>query len=227
MYFDYYYLILVVPTLILSMIAQILVKSTFSKYSHIRCSRSITGRDAALLLMKSNSISDVAVEQVRGSLTDHYDPGAKKLRLSDPVYAQPSIAAVGVAAHETGHAIQHAKGYGPLVLRSTLVPVANIGSSFGPWLAIAGIFFSIPFLIDLGIIFFGAAVVFYIITLPVEFNASSRALAILRSNNVLTADELTGVKKVLTAAALTYVASALTAVMSFLRLILLSRGRRR
>ena len=227
MIFDYYYLILVVPTLILSLIAQILVKSTFSKYSQIRCSKKITGLDAALLLMEVNSINDVAVEQVGGSLTDHYDPGAKKLRLSDPVYGQPSIAAVGVAAHETGHAIQHARKYGPLVLRSTLVPVANIGSSFGPWMAIAGIFLSIPILINIGIIFFGAAVCFYVITLPVEFNASSRALAILKSGNVLTAEELNGVKKVLTAAALTYVASALTAVMSLLRLILLSRGRRR
>jgi len=226
MYFDYSYLIMVVPTLILSMIAQVLVKSTFSKYSRIRCSRNITGRDAALLLMKSNSITDVAIEPVRGSLTDHYDPGAKKLRLSEPVYAQPSIAAVGVAAHETGHAIQHARGYGPLVLRSTLVPAANIGSSLGPWLAIAGIFFSFSFLIYIGIILFGAAVIFYIITLPVEFNASARALAILKSGNVLTHEELNGVKKVLTAAALTYVASALTAIMSFLRLILLARRRR-
>ena len=227
MFFDYYYLILVVPTLILSLIAQILVKSTFSKYSRVKCSRNITGQDAALLLMKANSIRDVAVEPVRGSLTDHYDPGAKKLRLSEPVYGQPSIAAVGVAAHETGHAIQHAVNYGPLVLRSTLVPVANIGSSLGPWLAIAGIFFSLPLLINIGIVLFGAAVIFYVVTLPVEFNASARALAILRSGNVLTKEELTGVKKVLTAAALTYVASALTAIMSFLRLILLSRSRRR
>jgi len=176
--------------------------------------------------MKSNSINDVVIEPVRGSLTDHYDPGAKKLRLSEPVYAQPSIAAVGVAAHETGHAIQHARGYGPLILRSTMVPVANIGSSLGPWLAIAGIFFSFSFLINIGLILFGAAVIFYIITLPVEFNASARALAILRSSGVLTRDELSGVKKVLTAAALTYVASALTAIMSFLRLFLLSRNRR-
>jgi Zn-dependent membrane protease YugP len=227
MYFDYYYLTLVVPTLIFSIIAQILVKSTFSKYSKIHCSHSITGQDAALLLLKSNSINGVAIEQVRGSLTDHYDPGSKKLRLSEPVYGQPSIAAVGVAAHETGHAIQHAKGYGPLVLRSTLVPIANIGSSFGPWLAIAGLFLSLPFLIDIGLIFFAAAVVFYIVTLPVEFNASARALAMLRSGNVLTQEELSGVRKVLTAAALTYVASALTAIMSFLRLFLLSRGRRR
>ena len=227
MLFDYYYLVLVVPTLILSMIAQILVKSTFAKYSKIRCSRNITGRDAAQLLMEANSINNVAIEPVGGSLTDHYNPGTKKLALSEPVYGQPSIAAVGVAAHETGHAIQHAKGYGPLVLRSTMVPVANIGSSLGPWLAIFGIFLSLPFLINLGILLFGAAVVFYVITLPVEFNASARALAILSSNNVLTREELKGVKKVLTAAALTYVASALTAIMSFLRLILLSRNRRR
>jgi len=223
---DIYYLILVVPTLIFSMIAQFMVKSTFSKYSNVRCSRNITGQDAAFLLLKDNSINDVAIEPVQGSLTDHYDPGNKKLRLSEPVFAQPSIAAVGVAAHETGHAIQHAKGYGPLVLRSTLVPVANIGSSIGPWIAIAGLMFSFPFLINIGLLLFGGAVIFYIVTLPVEFNASARALAILRSSNVLTAEELKGVKKVLTAAALTYVASALTAIMSFLRLFLLSRRRR-
>jgi len=227
MYFDFYYLVLVVPTLILSMIAQFLVKSTFSKYSKIRCSKNLTGQEAAQLLMRNNSINDVAIEPVSGSLTDHYDPGAKKLRLSEPVYAQPSIAAVGVAAHETGHAIQHAKHYGPLVLRSTLVPVANIGSSLGPWLAIAGIALSFPILLNLGILLFGGAVLFYVITLPVEFNASARALAQLRSSNLLTHEELSGVRKVLTAAALTYVASALSAIMNLLRLVLLSRNRRR
>jgi len=227
MYFDYYYLVLVVPTIILSMIAQIMVKSTFSKYSKIQCSRNITGRDAALLLMKSNSVNDVAIEPVSGSLTDHYDPRAKKLRLSEPVYGRPSIAAVGVAAHETGHAIQHANKYGPLVLRSTLVPAANIGSRFGPIIAIAGLVTPYSFLLNIGLILFAAAVLFYVITLPVEFNASARALAILRSGNVLTEDELNGVKKVLTAAAMTYVASALTAIMSLLRLILISRNRRR
>jgi Zn-dependent membrane protease YugP len=227
MYFDYYYLILVVPTLILSLWAQIMVKSTFAKYSRVSCSRHITGQDAAALLMRVNNIRDVRIEAVGGSLTDHYDPAAKVLRLSQPVYNQRSIAAVGVAAHETGHAIQHALSWGPLALRSALVPVANIGSSFGPWLAVAGIFFSLPILINIGIMLFGAAVLFYVVTLPVEFNASARAIAILRDNNVLTADELNGVKKVLTAAALTYVASALTALMSFLRLILVSRSRRR
>jgi Zn-dependent membrane protease YugP len=226
MFFDEYYLILVVPTLIFSMLAQIMVKSTFAKYSKVFCSRKITGVDAASLLMRANNINDVKVEAVRGSLTDHYDPSAKKLRLSEPVYGSTSIAAIGVAAHETGHAIQHAVKWGPLVMRSTLVPVANIGSSLGPWIAIAGIFMSFPLLINIGIILFSAAVLFYVVTLPVEFNASNRAIAVLRANNVLSEKELKGVKKVLTAAAMTYVASALTAIASLLRLVLLSRRRR-
>jgi len=225
--FDMYYLILVVPTILLSMWAQIMVKSTFAKYSKVQCSRRITGVDAAAILLKSNNINNVSIEAVRGSLTDHYDPSAKKLRLSEPVYGVPSIAAVGVAAHETGHAIQHAIHWSPLFLRSTLVPVANIGSSIGPWLAIAGLALSFPILINIGILLFGGAVLFYVITLPVEFNASNRAIKILRANKVLTEQELKGVKKVLTAAAMTYVASALTAIMSLLRLILLSRSRRR
>jgi Zn-dependent membrane protease YugP len=227
MYFDYYYLVLVVPAVILSLWAQVMVKSTFTRFSRIQSSRRITGQDAAAFLMKVNNIRDVRVEPVGGSLTDHYDPSSKVLRLSRLVYNQTSIAAIGVAAHETGHAIQHARSYGPLILRSALVPVANIGSSFGPWLAVAGLFFSLPILINIGIILFGGAVVFYLITLPVEFNASSRAIKILRDNNILAGEELAGVKKVLAAAALTYVASALTALMSFLRLILLSRSRRR
>jgi Zn-dependent membrane protease YugP len=226
LYFDKYYFILVMPTILLSLWAQIMVKSTFAKYSKIRCSRNITGQDAAALLMKLNNIRDVQIEAVGGSLTDHYDPSAKVLRLSQPVYGKTSIAAVGVAAHETGHAIQHAVSWGPLALRSGLVPVANIGSTFGPWLAMAGIFFSMPLLLNIGIILFGAAVLFYVITLPVEFNASARAIAILRDNHVLGEEELKGVKKVLVAAALTYVASALTALMSLLRLILLSRRRK-
>jgi Zn-dependent membrane protease YugP len=229
MFFDSYYLVLVVPTIILSLIAQIMVKSTFAKYSKIPCSRRITGQDSAALLLKSNNIRDVQIEATGGSLTDHYDPSSKKLRLSQPVYNVNSIAAVGVAAHETGHAIQHATRWGPLVLRSTLVPVANIGSMLGPYIAMAGLFFNNqtfgPLLFNIGILLFSAAVLFYIITLPVEFDASARAIAILRDNHVLTADELKGVKKVLTAAAMTYVASALTALMSLLRLILLRKRR--
>ncbi len=147
------------------------------------------------------------------------------MRLSHPVYQNDSIAAIGVAAHETGHAIQHAQGYGPLGLRSALVPAANIGSSIGPWMAVIGLVVSIPLLVDIGIILFSAAVLFYLITLPVEFNASNRAVAILRNNSVLSEEELIGVKKVLTAAALTYVAAALGAVMNLIRLILL-RNRR-
>ncbi|MDR3115947.1 MAG: zinc metallopeptidase [Treponema sp.] len=225
MYFDPYYLLLVLPAVSLSLYAQILVKRTFAKYSRIKSSRNITGYAAAGLLMQANRIRDVIIQPVRGSLTDHYDPGVKVLRLSRPVYGETSIAAIGVAAHETGHAIQHARSYGPLVLRGALIPAANIGSSFGPWIAMGGIFFSFPFLMHLGIILFGVSVLFYVITLPVEFDASSRAVALLRSNQVLTEAELEGVKKVLTAAALTYVASALTALMSFLRLIFIARER--
>ena len=228
MFFDQYYLLLVVPTIILSLWAQMKVKSTFAKYSKIPCSKKITGQGSAALLLKANSIRDVRIEAVRGSLTDHYDPSKKVVRLSSPVYNEISIAAVGVAAHEAGHAIQHAISWGPLVLRSTLVPVANIGSRFGPFLAMIGLFFhgsSMSILFNIGILLFSGAVAFYLITLPVEFNASSRAMAILQENNVLTSDELRGVKKVLAAAALTYVASALTAIMSLLRLVLLSRRR--
>lgn len=225
MFFDSYYLLLVVPTLLLSIYAQIKVKSTFSRYSEIRSRRSITGEGTARALMRSNGISDVSIEAVRGSLTDHYDPSSKTLRLSEPVFANSSIAAIGVAAHETGHAIQHATAYGPLALRSYLVPAANIGSAVGPYIAIAGLFFNLPFLLNLGILLFSVAVLFYVITLPVEFNASSRAIAILRNNAILSDEELDGVKKVLSAAAMTYVASALTAVASLLRLVLLARNR--
>jgi Zn-dependent membrane protease YugP len=227
MYFDFYYLVLVVPALLLSLWAQIRVKGAFAKYSRVRSSRNMTGRDAAELLLRANSITGVRIEPVDGSLTDHYDPAAKVLRLSRSVYGECSIAAIGVAAHETGHAIQDALSWGPLVLRSTLVPVANIGSAAGPVLAVAGIVLSFPVLINIGIILFGAAVVFYLVTLPVEFNASARALRLLRSGGLLEDRELRGVRKVLSAAALTYVASALTALMSLLRLVLLSRSRRR
>jgi len=231
--FDIYYIVLIVPTLILSLWAQFMVKSTFAKYSNIASSRKITGIDAASIILKSQNIRDVKIEAVGGSLTDHYSPMDKKLRLSDPVYNSTSIAAIGVAAHEAGHAIQHAVHWGPLALRSTLVPVANIGSRLGPWIAIAGLLFTehqtmriySDLLFNIGILLFAGAVLFYVITLPVEFNASSRALALLRENNVLSENELRGAQKVLSAAALTYVASALTAIMSLVRLLLLRRRR--
>ena len=226
MYFDYYYLVLVVPTLLLSLYAQFKVKSAFSKYSQVQTIRKISGKEAAALLLRSNSISDVSIQRVGGSLSDHYDPSHKVLRLSDPVYDKTSIAAVGVAAHETGHAIQDKEKYAPLVLRSTLVPVANIGSAAGPYLALAGIIFRMNLLLNIGIILFACAVLFYLVTLPVEIDASRRALKVLEHNAVLSQEELKGAKKVLSAAALTYVASALTAMANLLRLILISRDRR-
>lgn len=225
MYLDQYYLILVLPTILLSGLAQILVKSTFAKYSKQASRKGISGAQAAQLLMRANNITNVRIERVAGQLTDHYSPGEQVLRLSEPVYGQTSIAAVGVAAHETGHAIQHDVGYAPLWMRSTLVPVANIGSQFGPILAIAGLVLSFGVLIDIGLVLFAASVAFYVITLPVEFNASHRAIKILRSTGSLDEEELRGVKKVLTAAAMTYVASALTAIASFLRLALITRNR--
>jgi len=227
MYFDYYYLILVVPALLISVFAQIKVKSTFSKYAKKMSEKNITGTQAAAYLLKVNGIADVKLGRIKGDLTDHYDPTDKTLRLSDSTYNSTSIAAIGVAAHETGHAIQHAKKYFPLVFRRVLVPIANIGSSAGPWLAILGIVMSFPLLTDIGILLFAGAVLFYLVTLPVEFNASNRALKILKQNNVLSSDELKGVKKVLSAAAMTYVASALVAMANFLRLVLISRNRRR
>ena len=226
MYFDYYYLVLVVPTLLLSLYAQFKVKSAFSKYSQVQTMRKISGKEAAALLLRSNSISDVSIQRIGGSLSDHYDPSHKVLRLSEPVYDKTSIAAVGVAAHETGHAIQDKEKYAPLVLRSTLVPVANIGSTAGPYLALAGIIFRMNLLLNIGIILFACAVLFYLITLPVEIDASRRALKVLEHNAVLNQEELKGAKKVFSAAALTYVASALTAMANLLRLILISRDRR-
>ena len=232
---DIYYLILVGPTILLSLWASFMVKSTFNKFSKVPSIKRVTGVDAASLLLRSNNITDVKVEAVGGSLTDHYSPSDKKLRLSEPVFGSTSIAAIGVAAHEAGHAIQHATHWGPLALRSILVPIANIGSQFGPTLAMIGLGITVAsdtfsgiadILFTIGILLFCGAVLFYIITLPVEFNASNRAIAILRASNVLDDNELKGVRKVLNAAALTYVASALTAIANLLRLILLSKRRR-
>lgn len=225
-YMDQYYLILVVPTLIISLIAQIRVKGTFNKYSNIGNSKNMTGAEVAKYLLQSNGIYDVQVMQINGKLTDHYDPRKKLLRLSDSTYASTSVAAIGVAAHETGHAIQHNEKYGPLVLRNTLVPVANIGSTAGPYIAILGLFLGWTVIINIGLLFFATAILFYLITLPVEFNASKRALANLNSAGIFMKDELQSAKKVLNAAAMTYVASALVAVASFLRLLLLAGQRR-
>lgn len=223
--FDIYYLILVLPAFLFSLYAQFKVKGTFSTYSKVYNSRGMTGADVARAILDKSGLYDVSVEAHPGELTDHYDPRTKVVRLSQSVYGSNSISAVGVAAHETGHAIQHKEGYAPMVLRSTLVPVANIGSSIGPTMAILGLVLSMPLIINLGILLFGAAVLFYLVTLPVEFNASHRAIRILEDTSMLTSNEINPAKKVLWAAAMTYVASAAVAIANLLRLILLANRR--
>jgi hypothetical protein len=226
MYFDIYYVVLVLPAFLFSLYAQYMVSSTFKKYSRYGSAGGYTAAQVAERILRINGLNDVSLEQVRGRLTDHYDPRNKVLRLSESVYSSTSVAAIGVAAHEAGHALQHKFGYGPLALRSNLIPVAGIGSTFGPYMALAGLFFSWPLMFKLGIILFGAAVAFYLITLPVEFNASSRAINILETNGILTASEIKPVSKVLRAAAMTYVASAAVAMANLLRLIALANSRR-
>ena len=191
-----------------------------------------TCNDSCTICTELNGIYDVSIERVSGNLTDHYDPSKKVLRLSDSVYSDTSVAAIGVAAHETGHAIQHVRGYVPLTLRTVMVPLANLGSTLSMPLIFLGILFSFSSrmgnsMINLGILLFGLSVVFTIITLPVEFNASRRAVACLGDSGILYDDEIGGVKKVLSAAAMTYVASTAVALANFLRLIIIFGGRRR
>lgn len=216
--------------LVLSLLASAKVNTTFSKYSKVRSQRGITGAEAAEAILRSEGIYDVRIERVSGHLSDHYDPRNKVLRLSDATYANTSVAAIGVAAHECGHAVQHAKGYAPLSLRSALVPFANIGSNLGYILVFLGLFFSTTTgstMITIGLIAFSAAVLFQIVTLPVEFNASSRALKMLESQGLLGSDEIKGSRKVLSAAAMTYVAAAATSILQLLRLIIIAGGRNR
>ena len=229
MYFglDPYYFILVVPAFIFAMYAQFKVKSTFNKYRKVSNSKGLTGADIARAILDRNGLNDVQVQRIPGQLTDNYDPRTRVVRLSEAIYSSTSVAAVGVAAHETGHAVQHKEGYGPLAFRSNLVPVANIGSMAGPYMAIFGIMFGWPLLTQIGIVLFTIAVVFYLVTLPVEFNASRRAIETLETTGLLSYDEIIPAKKVLNAAAMTYVASAAVAIASLLRLLLLSNSRRR
>lgn len=209
-----------------SLIAQGLVQLYFKKYSKVLNSRGITGADAARAILDRNGLSNVRIERVSGTLTDHYDPTANVIRLSDGVYDSSTVAAVGVAAHEAGHAVQYGVGYAPIKLRSAIIPVTQIGAKLTTPLVLLGIMFSLNSLIDLGIIVFCAVVIFQAVTLPVEFNASGRALTILRDSYILEGDELNGARKVLIAAALTYVAALVSALISLLRLLAL-RSRRR
>lgn len=214
-------LVLIIVGGIISLWAQMRVKSTFAKYNKVRSKNGITGAQVAKDILRTNQVHDVDVEEISGSLTDHYDPKAKKLRLSTDIFRSSSVAALGVAAHEAGHAIQHHAEYAPLHIRNGIFPVANLGSKLAFPLFIGGFLFRSGFLMDIGIWLFLGAVIFQLITLPVEFNASSRAVVLLESRGYLGRDEIGGAKKVLNAAALTYVAATAVAIMHLIRLLIL------
>lgn len=229
MFWDSTY-ILVIIGVIICMIASAKMQSTFSRYSRVRSHSGMTGREAAETILRRAGIYDVRVERVSGNLTDHYDPRSKVLRLSDATYNQNSVAAIGVAAHECGHAIQHQVGYAPLNIRGALVPIANFGSSIAWPLILIGLLMNSQMsamLLNLGILAFSIAVLFQLVTLPVEFNASRRAVKILGESGMLYPEEVSSTKKVLTAAALTYVAGAASAILQLLRILILTGGRRR
>lgn len=223
---DYWYIILVIPAMIIAGIAQYKVKSSYNKFSKVLNSRGITGAYAAQAVLTHYGITDVRIEQVSGKLTDHYDPKAKVIRLSQGVYGASSISAVGIACHEAGHAAQHAENYVPIKIRTALVPVCNIGSHLGIPLALIGFFLGFEPLIVIGLVLYGAIFAFQVATLPVEFNASRRAIKVIEDTNLLYDDEIDGAKKVLSAAAMTYVASMLVALANLLRLILRFNRRR-
>lgn len=226
LFYDYYYLILVIPAMIIALVAQIKVKSTYNKFAKVGNSRSVTGAYAAQAVLTHYGIRDVRIEQVSGKLSDHYDPKAKVIRLSSEVYSGSSIAAVGIACHEAGHAAQHAENYAPIKFRNTLVPVCNIGSTLGVPLALLGYFLGFEPLITIGLALYALITVFHLVTLPVEFNASRRAIKVIDETNLLYDDEMNGAKKVLKAAAMTYVASLIVSLANLLRLVLRFNNRR-
>lgn len=219
-------IILLIPAIILSIWAQCKVQSGFRRYANVYSRSGMTGAQVARKLLDANGIHDVGIQRVTGNLTDHYHPTKKMLYLSDSVYGESSVAAISVAAHEVGHAIQHSVGYKPLNIRSMLVPAANIGSNASWILLILGLIFSIDPLVQLGIVLFTCVVLFQVVTLPVEFNASSRALQQVAYYGILSSDELAGGKKVLSAAAWTYVAAAVMSILQLLRLLLIFAGNR-
>nr|WP_296156906.1 zinc metallopeptidase [uncultured Blautia sp.] len=224
--FDPTYILLVIGML-LSLAASAKLKSTFAQYRRVRSASGLTGEQAARRILMAAGITDVAVRSIPGSLTDHYDPRTRTVNLSQDIYGQTSLAAIGVAAHECGHAIQHATNYAPLDFRSALVPVANFGSNLSWPIFIIGLFAGLRPLTTAGIVLFSLAVLFQLVTLPVEINASSRALKMLQSTGILGSDETKGARKVLTAAAMTYVAALAASILQLLRLVILAGGRRR
>lgn len=229
MYWNWTYIFVIIAAVI-SAVASMKVNTTFSRYSSVRAMSGMTGAEAAQCILRSQGIMDVQVRHVSGNLTDHYDPRSKILNLSDSVYGSTSVAAIGVAAHECGHAVQHQVGYAPLNIRSTLVPIANFGQTISWPLILIGFLLNgsvSQMFLYAGVILFSAAVLFQLVTLPVEFNASSRALRLLQDNGILATDEIGKTRKVLSAAALTYVAGAIGAILQLLRLLILIGGRRR
>ncbi len=225
-YFDYYYLILVVPALMLAIWAQVQVKTTYRKYSRVPNSRGMTGAYAAQAVLNFYGITDVRIERVSGNLTDHYDPRSKVIRLSDGVYNSSTVAAIGIACHEAGHAAQHAENYAPIKIRNAIIPVCNIGSTIGIPLALIGWIFSFSILIYVGLGLYAAVFIFQVATLPVEFNASRRAIKVIDETQLLRDDEIGGAKKVLAAAAMTYVASMMVSLANLLRILLRFSNRR-
>lgn len=217
-------MILLIPAIIISLIAQSRIQSTYKKYSQIKAKRGYTGAQVAQYILDRNGLRDVQIELIRGSLTDHYDPRKKVLRLSNGIYNGSSLSAYGIAAHEVGHAIQHSRQYVPLQLRNLIAPVASIGARFVWVLVLAGFFLQSPSLIYYGVFLYLGVVIFQLITLPVEFNASRRAIEQLETNNLLYMDEVPKAKKVLNAAAFTYVAATLVAVAQLLRLLVFARA---
>ncbi|MCI5800652.1 MAG: zinc metallopeptidase [Oscillospiraceae bacterium] len=224
-YFDYYYWILILPAALFAMWAQMRVQSTFRRYSKTGNLRGLTGAGAARMILDANGLQNIRLEHISGNLTDHYDPRNQVIRLSDSVWGSSSVAAVGVAAHEAGHAVQHAVGYFPIKIRTAVIPVTNIGSKLSIPLILLGIFFQAQPLVSVGILLFATVALFQLVTLPVEYNASGRAMKVLEQSGMLMGEELTGARKVLSAAALTYVAALITALAQLLRLVLLF-GRR-
>jgi hypothetical protein len=218
--------VLLIPAILFTLYAQSKISGTFNRYSRVGSHYGYTASEVARKILDMNGLYDVRIERIRGSLTDHYDPRTRVLRLSDTVYGSTSIAALGVAAHEAGHAVQHSNGYVPLVLRNAIAPVASFSSNLSWLLIFAGFILRWYELIQIGIVFFLAVVVFQLVTLPVEFNASSRAIAMLANSGLITREEVGPARKVLNAAALTYVAAAITAVAQLLRFILIANRRR-
>ena len=224
-FYDYYYIVLVLPMVLLALYAQFKVNSTFKRYSTVRTMRGVTGYDSARMILDKNGLYDVKIERVAGNLTDHYDPRTNTIRLSDSVYSSASVSAIGVAAHEAGHAVQYARGYFPIRLRAAIIPVTNIGSYLSIPLIILGMLFTGGItLAYIGVLLFSLTVVFQLVTLPVEFNASRRATEALRESYRFEEKEIDGARAVLSAAALTYVAALAVALAQLLRLVLIVSG---